>query len=44
MKHWTERGFRGRLDEPIPFVVTDKGRVKLDDLPRVCKTCDEVGF
>ena len=33
-----------RLDQPIPYEVTDKGRVKLDDLARVCKTCDAVGF
>ena len=33
-----------RLDEPIPFVVTDKGRVKLDDLDRSCDTCGVVGF
>ena len=33
-----------RLDAPIPYEVTDKGRVKLDDLARVCETCGAVGF
>ena len=33
-----------RLDEPIPYEVSDKGRVKLDDLGRVCETCGAVGF
>jgi len=33
-----------RLDKPIPFEVTAKGLLKLDDLARVCATCGAVGF
>ena len=33
-----------RLDEPIPFRITAKGLLKLDDLARVCATCGAVGF
>ena len=33
-----------RLDQPIPYEVTAKGRVKLDDLARGCDTGGELGF
>jgi len=33
-----------RLDKPIPFEITAKGLLKLDDLARVCATCGVVGF
>ena len=33
-----------RLDKPIPFEITAKGLLKLDDLARICATCGAVGF
>ena len=34
-----KKGTIGRLDEPIPYVITAKGEVLLEGLLRVCATC-----